>query len=102
MRARPGLPDVLTPAALAVAAWGAVAASWPPAALGGVFALAGYLLWARRGRPWHDLQVVALLLPGLAGALWLAAASTAPGVALTGLLCAILGHHGRHRPDDSA
>lgn len=77
-------------------------ASWPAGLAGAAFALAGYALWLRRGRPWHDLQVVALLLPGLAAALWLASASTWPGVALTGLLCAILGHHGRHRPAEDA
>ena len=97
-----GLPDALTPAALAVAAWGAAAGSWPAGALGGAFAAAAYAHWVRRGRPWHDLQTVALLLPSLAGALWLAAASTAPGVALTGLVCALCGYQGRHHPDEDA
>lgn len=92
------LPDALTPAAVAVAAWGAVAGSAPAGALGGVFAALAWALWTRRGRPWHDLATVALLLPALAGALWLAAASTAPGVALTGLVCALCGYQGRHRP----
>jgi hypothetical protein len=115
-----GLPDALTPAALGVCAWGAASGAWLAGVLPAIVAAAsvgaGYALWLRRGRPWHDWHVIALLLPALPAALWLAVGGTAlddgrsdvarillelgPGLALTGLVCSIVGYHGKHHPDE--
>lgn len=87
---------MLTPAALAVCVWGAVAGSAPAAAAAGTLAAAAYAAWRLRGNRWHDVVAILLLLPALGCALWLTAVHTAPGVGLTGILCALLGYQGRH------
>ena len=120
-RSRPSsLPDALTPAALAACVWGAASgdglAGVLPAAVAAAFVGADYAFWVGRGRPWHDRLAIVLLLPALAAALWLAVGGTVlenghgdagrlalevgPGLALTGLLCAIAGYHGKHHPDE--
>jgi peptidoglycan/LPS O-acetylase OafA/YrhL len=116
------LPDALTPAVLAVCVWGAASDEWAaaivPSLVAAVFVGCSYGLWIRRGRPWHDRLAIVLLLPALAAALWLAIGGAVlgdrhgdggrlllevgPGLALTGLVCAVAGYHGRHHPDDAA
>ena len=87
-----------------------------PGAVACAFALADYALWRRRGRPWHDWQVIVLLLPAIAAAVWvtvgatilaaglsrseLLALSLGPGVWLVGLLTTTISYHGRHHPDE--
>jgi hypothetical protein len=86
-----GLPDVLTPATIAVCVWRAfddVAAAVVCAA----FVSTAYVVWMSRRRRWHDWGTIALLLPALAAAL------VAESIALTGLVCALVGYQGRHRP----
>ena len=79
-----------------------------------MLAVAGYALWVRRERPWHDWTVILLLLPAILAAVWIAVGGlvtgversdearllveVGPGVALTGLLCALISYHGRHHP----
>jgi hypothetical protein len=80
-------------------------------------AVAGdYAVWRRRGKPWHDAAVIILLLPALAGGLWIGVGGTlldvhrgdagrlllevGPGLALTGLVTTLISYHGRHRPSD--
>ncbi len=122
------LPSFLTPAVAVTAAWVAVApyvaseASALERAVigpvpGGVVllcAVADYGLWRRRGRPWHDWDVILLLLPAIGAAVWIAvgalvldaglsreellADAVGPGVALVGLLCTTVSYHGRHHP----
>jgi hypothetical protein len=125
------LPSFLLWPTLAAAAWAAAApyvwvedASGRNAALAGAlpgavafgFTLADYLVWRRRGRPWHDWTVIVLLLPAIAAAVWIAvgalvldaelsreellAAAVGPGVALVGLLTTTISYHGRHHPDE--
>ena len=124
------LPSFLTPPVLAAATWVAVAPYvWGDASTlhravlgpipGGVVlgcALADYVLWRRRGRPWHDWQVIVLLLPAIAAGVWVAvgalvldagltreqllATAVGPGVALVGLLTTLVSYHGRHHPDE--
>jgi hypothetical protein len=125
------LPSFATPAIVAGAAWVAigpyvwstVASSGEQALIGplpgGValaFALADYGLWRRRGRPWHDWQVILLLLPAIAAAVWVAVGATVldarlsrpellslslgPGIWLIGLLTTMISYHGRHHPDE--
>ncbi len=114
-----GLPDALTPAAVAVCLWAAAAGGDAltgvlPGAVGVVSAVADYVLWRRRSRPWHDPLVIVLLLPALAAGLWLGVGGTllhvhrgeagrlllevGPGLALTGLATTLISYHGRHRP----
>jgi hypothetical protein len=78
------------------------------------FVLADYVAWRRRGTPWHDPLVIALLLPALAAALWIGVGGlvtgvdrgsagrllleVGPGLALTGLVTTLISYHGRHRP----
>jgi hypothetical protein len=85
-----------------------------PAALLLVLAVADYLLWSARARPWHDWTVILLLLPAILAAVWIAVGGlvtgversdearllleVGPGVALTGLLCTLISYHGRHHP----
>lgn len=85
-----------------------------PAVLVLVLALLDYVLWERRGRPWHDWTVILLLLPAIFSAVWIAVGGlvtgversdearllleVGPGVALTGLLCTLISYHGRHHP----
>jgi hypothetical protein len=124
------LPSFLLPPTLAAATWAAVAPfaygdastaeelaiGTVPGAVAFAFVLADYVLWRRRGRPWHDWQVILLLLPAIAAAVWIAvgalvldldlsreallAMSVGPGVALVGLLCTTISYHGRHHPEE--
>lgn len=88
------LPTALTPAAVGVAIyfaldeplWGALAAA---------SVVAAYALWVARGRRWHDLVVVAALMPALA------ASVTARSLALTGLVATLAGYQGRHHPREA-
>jgi hypothetical protein len=116
------VPRYLTAAAVALAAWVAAASgeAWTgvlPAALVVVLSLADYLLWERRGRPWHDWTVILLLLPAIFAAVWIGvggllldvertdggrlALEVGPAVGLTGLLCTLISYHGRHHPDEA-
>lgn len=113
------LPSWLTPPIAAVAIAVAVASQEPitgvfPAIVVAVLSAADYALWHRRGRPWHDAAVIVLLLPALAGAVWIAIGGllldversdaerllfeVGPGVALTGLTTTVISYHGRHDP----
>jgi hypothetical protein len=124
------LPSFLTPPIAAAAAWVSIAVYvWPDASAldrallgplpGGValvFALGDYLLWRARGRPWHDWDVILLLLPAIAAAVWIGIGALAldagfsraellglavgPGIALVGLLTTTISYHGRHHPDE--
>lgn len=87
-----------------------------PASIVAALAAADYVLWERRGRPWHDWTVILLLLPAIFAAVWIAvggllldlertdggrlAFEVGPGVALVGLLCTLISYHGRHHPDE--
>jgi uncharacterized membrane protein len=103
--------------ALCVAALsGELATGVLPAVVVLVLATVDYLLWERRGRPWHDWTVIVLLLPAIFAAVWIAVGGLAtdvaraagerlafevgPGVALVGLLCTLISYHGRHHPDE--
>ena len=111
------LPSWLTPPivgiALAVAAAsGEVLTGIVPGALAAVFAAADYLLWRGRGYPWHDRDVILLLLPALACAVWIGVGGlvvgvdrsdearllleVGPGIALTGMITTLISYHGRH------
>lgn len=113
------LPTALTPLAAAVAVWVAAVSgeAWSgilPGALAAAVVVADYVLWRRRGKPWHDPLVIVGLLPALACALWIGIGGTlldvarteggrlglevGPGLALTGLVTTVISYHGRHRP----
>jgi len=125
------LPSFTTAAILAGAFWVAIGPyAWStdasgsdavligplPGAVAFVFSLLDYALWRSRGRPWHDWQVIVLLLPAIAAAVWvtvgatildaglsrpeLLALSLGPGVWLVGLLTTTISYHGRHHPDE--
>jgi hypothetical protein len=115
------VPRYLTAASLALALWvaaasGEVTTGILPALVVLVLAAADYVLWERRGRPWHDWTVILLLLPAILAAVWICVGGLStgvdrsdearlllevgPGVALTGLLCTLISYHGRHHPDD--
>jgi hypothetical protein len=119
LRSGVGLADALTPAALAVCLWVAVASTHVvtgvlPAVVAAVFVALDYRVWRSRGRAWHDPLVIVLLLPALAASLWLGIGGIAlgvdrgaagrlllevgPGLALTGLVTTLISYHGRHRP----
>lgn len=86
-----------------------------PGGVAAVFAVADYVLWRRRGRPWHDWAVILLLLPVIAAGVWVAIGAlvldlglsrdellgiaVGPGIALVGLGCTTISYHGRHHPD---
>lgn len=79
-------------------------------------AITDWRLWVRRGKPWHDWQVILLLLPAIAAGVWVAvgalvlalpasrpdvlASGVGPGLALVGTLVATISFHGRHHPDE--
>jgi hypothetical protein len=113
------VPRYLTLAAAGLAVWVAAASQEGltgivPAVLILVLTVADYVLWTRRGRPWHDWTVILLLLPGILAAVWICVGGlvtgversdeerllleVGPGVALTGLLCTLISYHGRHHP----
>jgi hypothetical protein len=115
------MPRYLTAASLALALWvaaasGEVLTGILPALLVLAAAAADYLLWERRGRPWHDWTVILLLLPAILASVWVCVGGlvtgversddarlvleVGPGVALTGLLCTLISYHGRHHPDE--
>ncbi len=126
----PVLPSYATPPILIAALWTAIAAvaltdatavekavlGPVPAAVVSVFAVWDYVLWRRRGRPWHDWHIILLLLPPIAAGVWVAAGalildapytreellgvSVGPGIALVGLLVTVISYHGRHHPDE--
>jgi hypothetical protein len=112
------LPSWLTPPVAGIgvavaAASGEVLTGVVPGILAAAFAVADYALWRRRGRPWHDRDVIVLLLPALACAVWIAVGGlvagvdrsdearllleVGPGVALTGLITTLISYHGRHQ-----
>jgi len=118
------LPTWLLPPTIALAAWTAAAGSVDrnvltealPGALIVPLALADYVLWRRRGKPWHDWVVILLLMPAIACAVWIGVGGllmgtdrttdgrllveVGPGLALTGLLTTMISYHGRHHPDE--
>jgi hypothetical protein len=124
------LPSFATPPIVIAALWAAIAAvaltdasavekavlGPVPGAVVVVFALWDYVLWRRRGRPWHDWHVILLLLPPIAAGVWVAVGalildapytreellgvSVGPGIALVGLLVTVISYHGRHHPDE--
>ena len=91
-----------------------VSAGIAPAIVAAAFVAADYVVWRRRGKPWHDPLVICLLLPALACGLWIGiggevvgmhrgvagrlAVEVGPGLALTGLVCTLVSYHGRHHP----
>jgi hypothetical protein len=102
-----------------VCAWVAIASgeAWTggvPALVAALFLAGDYVLWQRRGEPWHDALVIVLVLPALAAGLWIGIGGTVldvsrgaggrvalevgPGLALTGLTCTLVSYFGRHRP----
>ena len=115
------MPRALAAATVAVAVWtvsgsGELWTGILPAGTAAGFTIAAYALWLRRKRPWHDWTVIALCLPAIAAAVWIAVGGlvvgtertnaarllfeVGPGVALTGLLCTLVSYHGRHHPDE--
>lgn len=115
------MPRYLTAATLVLAFWVAVASgeAWTgilPATAILALAVADYVVWERRARPWHDWTVIVLLLPAIFAAVWIGvgglllaversdagrlALEVGPGVGLTGLLCTLISYHGRHRPGE--
>jgi hypothetical protein len=122
------LPSWFLPPTLVVALWAAIAPFWltdlstldselTGTVPGGVIlvALADYVLWRRRQRPWHDWDVILLLLPAIGAAVWLTVGGlildlglpreellgveVGPGLALAGLLTTTISFHGRHHPE---
>ena len=117
------MPRYLTAATVVLAFWVAVASGEPwtgilPASTILALAVADYVVWERRGRPWHDWTVIVLLLPAIFAAVWIGvgglllgaersddgrlALEVGPGVGLTGLLCTLISYHGRHRPGEAS
>jgi hypothetical protein len=113
------LPSWLTPpiAAIGIAVAAAsqeVLTGALPGMLAAAATLADYVLWRKRGRPWHDPAVIVLLLPALASAVWIGVGGlvlgversdearllleVGPGIALTGLITTVISYYGRHAP----
>lgn len=113
------LPTALTPAAAAVALWVAAGSGRAltgvlPGTLAAALVIADYVLWRRRGKPWHDPAVICGLLPALACGVWIGVGGlvlgvargdtgrllleVGPGLALTGLTATLISYYGRHRP----
>jgi hypothetical protein len=113
------MPRYLTAGAVVLALWVAARSgeAWTgilPSALIAALALADYLLWERRARPWHDWTVIVLLLPAIFAAVWIGVGGllvdversdsgrlvyeVGPGIGLIGLLCTMIAYHGRHHP----
>jgi hypothetical protein len=114
---QPVLPPWLTPPVAAIgvavaAASGEFLTGVLPGILAATFVVADYVLWRRRGRPWHDRDVIVLLLPALACAVWVGVGGlvvgvdrsdearllleVGPGIALTGMITTLISYHGRH------
>jgi hypothetical protein len=112
------LPSWLTPPTAAIGIAVAAASQETlsgilPGTLAALFGAADYALWRRRGRPWHDRDVILLLLPALACAVWIGVGGlvmdvdrsddarllleVGPGIALTGLITTLISYHGRHQ-----
>ena len=105
-------PPIVAIAVAVAAASGEVLTGALPGILVVVFASADYAIWRTRGRPWHDRDVIVLLLPALACAVWIGVGGTildversddarllleiGPGIALTGLTTTLISYHGRH------
>ncbi len=117
------MPRYLTLGAVALALWVAIASGEAltgilPALVILVLAVVDYVLWTKRGRPWHDRAVILLLLAPILSAVWICVGGlvtgversdearllleVGPGVALTGLLCTLISYHGRHHPLEDA
>jgi hypothetical protein len=126
------LPSWLLVPTLVLAAWAALApfalagisdaavlgCFTAPGAVAAVFALADWMVWRRRRRPWHDWTVIVLLLPAIGAAVWLTLGGivedlaltrnevlgleVGPGMALVGLLATTVSYHGRHHPAEKA
>ena len=113
------MPKYLTAGAVVLALWVAIAPGEPwtgvlPAALIAALAAVDWLLWEKRGRPWHDWTVILLLLPAIFAAVWIGVGGllvendrttterllyeVGPGIGLVGLLCTLISYHGRHHP----
>jgi hypothetical protein len=113
------VPKYLTAAAVVLALWVAIASREPwtgivPGALIAVLALADWLLWEVRSRPWHDWAVILLLLPAVFAGVWIGVGGliigvertdserllyeVGPGIGIVGLLCTLISYHGRHHP----
>jgi hypothetical protein len=113
------VPTYLTAAAVVLALWVAIASREPwtgivPGALIAVLALADWLLWEIRSRPWHDWAVILLLLPAVFAGVWIGVGGliigvertdserllyeVGPGIGIVGLLCTLISYHGRHHP----
>jgi hypothetical protein len=111
------LPTALTPATVAVAIWvaaasGRILTGALPGAVAAAAALADYVVWRRRAKPWHDPLVIVLLLPALSAGVWIGVGGilldvprgeaglllleVGPGLALTGLVATLVSYHGRH------
>lgn len=124
------LPTWLLIPTVALAAWagvapfrltdlssgGVVAAFAAPAGVAATFAASAWIVWRRRRRPWHDWDVIGLVQPAIAAAVWLTigglvldlglsrdellALEVGPGMALVGLLTAAVSFYGRHHPSE--
>jgi hypothetical protein len=111
------VPKYLAAGTVVLSLWVAVGSGEPwtgilPGALITAIAVLDYVVWHRRGRPWHDWAVILLLLPAIFAAVWIGVGGllldvartdsgrlvyeVGPGIGLTGLLCVTISYHGRH------